>query len=712
MLVNTQYFKESGNRFLKTGKYIDAPKGTKDFIDFWKEEKKRCLEGYKVGDLWIPPRMYFYLNYFPILRTPEKSEKERNKVSSTTTKILGLPAFWEVQLEWWQFKHIAWYGSQFKDGKHYVKRNDKSLLYESVYDRKELLLKKDYTGGNHILCAKTRGCGFSYMDAADGVYNYNFIPNSKSYYLAFLESYLSEKDGILIKIWDALEHLNQNTQGFWKKNRHKINNSKHKKASYLDGEGNEKGYKSEIIGIVTEHARKVRGARGMKITIEEAGSYPNFMEVLNAALPLVTDGSITTGQITAFGTGGESEEGIEGLQKVFENPSSFDFMEFNNIWYEGGALDTCGYFVPVYRADSSFIDDDGNPKEKEAIEAWEKKYEKVKTTGDAKDVDKLQAERPMTPDMVFSRVNQNIFPVSRAKKRLQYLKTNRAFQSTVDYGELIPKEKKVEFKVQNIIEARPIKQYPHKNNSSEDLRGCITLFERPYEEKGIVPEHLYFIVVDPYYLDGAEDRTSLWAAYVWQRKCNVKGSQDKIVASYIGRPEKLDTCYRNTELLSDYYNATVNSEIAGGGQDLFRYFKSKNKLHRLEYEIIIDTRENTVKRNQRYFQSMPTETKKQALSYFASYLQTPIGFNEDGDELWNIDIIPDEGLLEEIIKFHSKGNFDRISACSLAPYMRMAKIEIEVTETTFKSNFFSRELFTDYSQAENQQINFLQDDVM
>ena len=71
-LVNTSQFSYTGRDFKKNGnKYTTAPHGSRDYFEFWETEERRSLYGYKCGDLWIPGRMYFWLNFFPILRVPE-----------------------------------------------------------------------------------------------------------------------------------------------------------------------------------------------------------------------------------------------------------------------------------------------------------------------------------------------------------------------------------------------------------------------------------------------------------------------------------------------------------------------------------------------------------------------------------------------------------------------------------------------------------------
>ena len=232
-LVNTRYFQEAAIDFRNNGgRYTLAPRGSKEYFEYWQMQDSRCENGYKVGDIWIPGRMYWYLNFTPMWKVPdsvalqalEERRDKRGKVSKRTAdKILDFPRFTEMQYEWWRFKHIAWNGGTF--------------------------MGITSPGGKHICCAKTRGAGFSYMEAADGTYNYNFIEGSKSYYFASIEQYLT-KDGILNKVQEGLDWINTHCP-YWKQNRQKKNTLLHQKASYVDGFGTERGSMAEIMGVIS-----------------------------------------------------------------------------------------------------------------------------------------------------------------------------------------------------------------------------------------------------------------------------------------------------------------------------------------------------------------------------------------------------------------------------------------------------------------------------
>lgn len=666
--TNTRYFSEAANDFKKNnGVYTRAPKGSKDYKEYWAEQKKRCLAGYSVGDLKITGRHYFYLNFCPIKKSEKKEAGSWNVMKP---KELLFPSFWEIDYNWWWSKEIAMYG---------MLEDDVRILGIDG------LPIKNYTEGKHLSCVKTRRAGFSYKEAADGVFNYNFIPNSKSYYFAAKKPYLDE-DGILNKVTDYLNHLDTNTQDFWRRNRMAKDTMMHRKASYYDKNKDERGYKSEIIGVIIDDPNKVRGKDGIKITYEEAGSFKNLKAALAISMPSVRDGATMTGQISVFGTGGEEGEDIEGLEDIFLEPEAYDMLEFHNIWSEGQEDTVCGYFVPCTHANQDFMDEDGNIDLKGALEYDDKERDKKKKMADPKNLDRRVAEFPRTPEEALNRLSNNIFPIAEAQACLRYLEHNKDEIAALRHGILyMDKKKGVIFEPRE--DAKPIVQFPHKNN--DDLTGCVTIAEPPIKnEDGQVDSTFYEIVVDPYYKDQAEDRTSLWSARVLAHKVPGNPNGGKEVAWYTGRPASLETCYRTTMYLSMLYNGKIQSEIAGGGQGLFDFLKTNRQLHRVAFapESTIN-KETAASKNRQYFMNLSTDEKKNGLSYYADWLTQIRGIREDGSLILNIHTEKDVALLREIIKFdpNPKKNFDRISA-RIVGMFQMKALEIDTAKDEDDTN--------------------------
>jgi hypothetical protein len=668
--VNTREFRRAALFFKRYGRFTDAPIGTKDWYEFWEEEEKRCLEGYSVGGVKITGRHYFYMNYTQLRRIED--EKKGTKIAA---KDYDFPAFWEMDYDWFWYKEIAWWGCNHEQ---LVKLNlwrnpvpNKIKGENGLYIPDELELRT-YGGGLHLACAKARRGGFSYKEGADGVYNYHLVPGSKSYYFASIEEYLTN-DGILNKVEFDLEFLNQHTDGWWFKNRMQESTLMNQKATYKDKSGAIKGTGSQIIGVIINKADKIRGKEGNKMVFEEAGSFPALERAVGILFPSVKEGATITGQISIFGTGGEERgASIESLERIIENPSSYDMLAFHNDWEEGVEAGECGVFVPHYMVNPSFIDLDGNTLKEQAIEYDNDIIQKLKEANNQKMLDQHLAEFPSILAHAFLRPSNTDFPLAAIKLQETFVKSSKKIQGALNYGILVPHpEEGLRFEPKSRTDVRVIDYYPHKNN--EDLRGCITMVQPPQRvhvvenniDKLVIPSGVYLIVVDPYYKDNAEDRTSLGVAVVYKQKSvHFKDVTDKEVAWFVGRPNKTDDFYQAVLDLADYYNATIQSEIAGGGKGLLDFARARRKLHRLEFEPInINSKEIMVQgKNRNYFMDVSDDDKGLLITYLGDWLKTPVGLDENSNEIWNLHYIYDLGYLQELRHFNDKGNFDRISA--------------------------------------------------
>lgn len=668
-LVNTQYFSEAGNYKTKHGVYTHAPFGSKEYRDFWTEQDDRCLNGYSVGGVRITGQHYFFLNF-------KQLEIVKNVKAAASKKERAFPRFWEA---------------------HY---------------RFFLALEEAELAGKHMCILKPRGSGFSEIMSSCGVHDYSLIKGSKSFYFASNVGFLN-KDGVITKCWDHLEFLNSETEKGYRHLRQVKNQDLHKRASQLDPKtGNEYGYKSEIIARVIDHPRKVRGARTGsygKVYFEEGGSFPNLKDAVITTRPLVEQGGVTTGQIVVWGTGGEKGPGIEGLEHIFYHPEAYNMMSWENKWDEDRVGTKCCYFIPVYTVMDKFMDDEGNADDiaaKAFHDAERKRIHKEDPTGE----DKYIAEFPYTPGEALIRLNDNLFPVVELQKQLLRVQTDSSIKGFLKHGWMEKDVTSGKAKFRLTPKSRPITEFPHQQG--DNLTGCTTIVETPYRDQlGHVPGNLYLIIVDPYYKDDSDSKVSLAAAYVYKHINNISPTEDDlIVAWHVSRPEKLDDFYRELFLLAEYYNATIQSEIAGGGKGILDYAGFHKMKHYCEKEPdIFYNKEVTVKSyNKPYFMNMAGDRPQLAVAYLSDWLRTErSAMSEDGNQtvIKNLNKIYDEGLLKELIKYNSEGNFDRVSAMRLLPFMIKDRTEAEyrIRQELSQKSFWDREFHSSMPNiAENQ----------
>lgn len=683
-LVNTRYFQEAAIEFKKNGgRYTTAPRGSKDYFDYWELQKKRCREGYQVGDVWIPGRYYFFLNFCVIDKIPDTValqvlEDARSKVTGkvsivTADKILDFPRFSEMQYEWFRFKHIAWNGGEFMGIKS--------------------------PGGKHLCCGKTRGAGFSFMEAADGVYNFNFIPGSKSYYFASTEGFLT-KDGILNKVQPMLDWINLYSPA-WRQNRQEKGVLMHQKASFIDQFGDKRGSNAEIMGVIVDDPNKTRGKRGKKIVFEEAGSFKKLKQALEISRGSVRAGGLYVGQISVFGTGGEEGPSIEGLQDVFDHPHQWDMLAFPNIWEEGTQSE-CGYFVPSYRANLEYFDADGNLDYNLSIKFDNEERAKLSESTDPRALDRRKAEYPQKPAEMFNRLSNNGFNIAEIDAQIKRVQTDSNIKGLLKYGNFMRGTTGkslggVTFMPGLKENCKPIEEYPHPQTADYDLSGCSTIAEPPYiDQAGKVPPGMYQIVFDAYYKDEAEDRTSLFDFRVFKLVNSIDSSSYNLpVAWFTGRPNRLNTCYEQLFMMAEYYNCSVQGEISGGGKGVMDYATQKRLLHRVEFEPeMLHNKEIASKqRNRSYLMNMTTDRKRLGMTYLEQWHMEERGVKENGDPIYTVHKIYDIGLLREMRK-GGVNNSDRMSSCIIAMFMLKENVAKQVKAHKTKNSFYERALFS------------------
>ena len=632
---DTHLFSTAANAFNENGYYTDAIPGTKEYYDFWDQEKARCLTGYEVNGVKITGYHYFYLNYCPIDRVVEVEQDDGSKLAMRERTF---PAFY-----------------------------DGDYKYFNSIDR----CRKE---NKHMVVLKARRKGFSYKAGSMLARNYFHLRNSKNYVFAEQKEYLIG-DGLLSKVWDFISFIDDNTA--WTQPR-LINKEMHKQAGYkknVNGADVTLGMKSQILGVsLKDNPDKVRGKAGELIFFEEAGSFSGLLKAWEVAMPTMKQGSKTLGTMIAFGTGGEEGVGFESLEELFYHPEAYNCLEFENEWDAGAMGTKCGYFVPIYDNLDGFIDSDGNSLIEEAKEFEESQRELKKKANDPKSLDQYIAEHPFTPQEATLQTTINVFDVTSLKEQYNRVKAHN-LEKEGTTGELYYKGSEITFRPTQAVKA--VNKYPHRKE--DDLTGGIVVYESPFKTKqGTVPRNLYLICHDPYGQSG--EGQSLGAAYVIKRPNNLSKPDDIIVASYIGRPRTQDEYNRNLFMLSEYYNAKIGFENDRG--EVIAYAKRFRQLHRLEEEFeMLDKRELQSRNVRRqYGMHMTEQRKRQGELYIRDWLISPRGQDEDGNVTLNLHHIYDPALLQELIKFNHKGNFDRVMALMIGMYHTRELYNREVTE--------------------------------
>tara|TARA_Y100000361_G_scaffold144845_1_gene153351 strand:- start:4169 stop:6133 length:1965 start_codon:yes stop_codon:yes gene_type:complete len=638
MFIKTDRFRQAALYYMENGFYTNALPGTKDYYDYWDEERHKCLYGQTIDDVTITGNHYFYLNYCPIDRSVEEILPDGTILAKRERTF---PAFY-----------------------------DGDWKYFTAVDQ----CRKS---NRHMTVLKARRKGYSYKAAAMLARNYFHLRNSKNYVFAGQKEYLIG-DGLLSKAWEILSFVDNNTA--WTQPRLK-DREMNKMSGYkknVNGADVELGMKSMIMGVsLKDNPDKVRGKAGELIFFEEAGAFPGLLKAWEVAMPTMRQGANTLGTMIAFGTGGTEGADFEGMEELFYNPDSYDCLAFENVWDAGARGTYCGHFVPIYENLEGFIDKDGNSNADKAIAFEEENRIKKKGTNDPKALDQYIAEHPMNPREATLQISANLFDIASLQEHYNNVKVNKLDKIGTAGRLYYGKNNKIEFRLDG--DAKPIIRYPHRKE--DDLHGAIIIYESPYKnENQQVPANLYIICHDPYGQNQSADSSSLGVCYVLKRVNNISRPDDMIVASYVGRPHSQDEYNRNMFMLADYYNAKIGFENDRG--EVIAYARRHRKLHRLQEEFEMldkkDLRSKTVKRQ--YGMHTTEARKRQGELYIRDWLNTVRHVNEDGSQVLNMHKIYDLALLQELIKFNYMGNFDRVMALMVGMYHTRELYNSEVRE--------------------------------
>jgi hypothetical protein len=652
----TDEFRERAIYFLKEGMYTKLPKGTEAYAEFWAEEDYRCRHGFTNSvDITITGIHYFYLNYIQI--------KLKNK--ETGRKMMGFPRFLDVDYDFFHLVEAA-------------RKQKKGLLF-----------------------TKPRRGGFSYKDSAVVTHEYNFFRDSTCVIGAFLSDLATQTMNMVL---DNMNFLNTNTE--WRKQR-SPDTKEFVKARYetsVDGVKVWKGYKSEVHKISFKDNPYASIGKTTNVFIfEEAGKFANLKEAYNMTEPCWKDGDDMVGLPIIFGTGGDMEAGTADFGHMFYNPSTYNLLEFNNVWEVGKENTKCGWFIPATRGRLGedlntrieMVDYDGNSDEAAAYDSIMMLREMKRKSGDPKTIQDAITQYPLTPSESFLRSSGAVFSSIEMHDWLTKLETLPSLNSD---------KKKIDlyFDGEGKIKARlnpdlnEIVNFPLK---PDDIRtGCIVVWEDPLPNP---PYGLYIAGCDPYDQDKS-GTGSLGSFFVYKRFLNNGTTYNQIVAECTGRPNTAEEFYESCRKLCIYFNALCLYENQLKG--LKGYFEQKNSLHYLAQQpmIIKDIVKNS-NVNRGYGTHMnrgssgSSGIKDQCELYLRKWLYEE-RTEEDGVVIMNLHTIKSIPLLKELIAYDRDGNFDRVIAFMLCILQAQEMHKIHLEESTPRllidmDPFFSKQLF-------------------
>ncbi len=657
---DTEALSPAAAYFQEHGVYTQYVEGTKDWKLFWKEERRRCLEGYEANGIHITGYHYFYLNYFRIDRAVEYTHNGRK----VKRREFDFPDFYDSDYDFFWTVEIARFG-----------------LSEEKYEKLNLgvdIHPKDLQGEKQLTVLKARRKGYSYKCASMLTRNYYHLKRSKNFVFAYDKKYL-EGDGIYQKYLDGMSFMDQYTP-FAQPRLIDRPAQMLMKSGYTiveDGIESVKGFQSIVQGIsLKDNPDGARGRAGELILFEEMGKFPGLKKAWDITHHTVKEGADALGIMIAFGTGGTEGADFAGAEELFYKPKENDCVRINNQWDDGADGTWAGFFVPVYANLRGFMDEHGNSLIEEAKEFEKKHRHSKKSTGTSDTYAQHIAELPFMPREAILTFDLNIFPTQEIAAHKNAIMADKRYNNGTAGYLYQDSEGKVKFKMDE--DAKPVWKFPH--GKQDDVRGATVIYEAPVRINGKVPKDLYILCHDPFAQDTTTTGISLGATYVIKRTNDFSHTYNEcIVASYVGRPKSQDEYNRNLFMLAEYYGAKIGFENDRG--DVIGFAKRFKKLEYLEEQFTFLDKKQLQGKTQRPFgMNMTKARKEQGEIYIRDWLLSPIQKFDDGREVLVLHTILDPALLDELLKFNKDGNFDRVMSIMIGMYHLKEKYNKKVKE--------------------------------
>lgn len=650
--INTDVFREEALHFKKYGYYTPEPWDSPAWYDYWEEQLKRCQFGYEVGGVKITGNHYFYLNFTNIELVDLKLPEDYNNVTEElfADKVTEFPHFWDGDYNYFWALEIARKGPPRTEG------TTKLQAYEDLYlDFK--IPESELDGGHHLIVGKSRRKGYSYKNAAIAANIYNHTRKSITVIGAFEKKYLYP-EGTMGMATNYINWLNKYTG--WAKAREFVDKQDHKKASFKEDKNGislESGYQSQVMAVTfKDNPDAARGKDAKLVMFEEAGKFPNLIASVRATDPSMRAGKYVTGQMVIFGTGGDMEKDTVDFSKMFYSPKEFNLLAITNIWDDNAENTRCGFFHPVSWNMEGYYDSQGNSDIKGATEYELGERQKIiEETGSSASIHGRVQEFPLKPSEAFLTVSFNDFPVEELRNQLNLVVREKLYLKYGQAGVLYRDDtNRVRFKPDMKGELEPLY---FRDNATQSLKGAVVIYEYPELNP---PKGLYKIGHDPYRQQSAPTSVSLGSTYVYKSMNKFSFSRDQIVAEYVGRPNTSDDYNRNLEMLAELYHTEIGYE--NEVTEVRSYFEKKKKLNLLALqpdEIINATIKNS-KVRRTYGIHMVEKLKDAGEKYIKAWLLRERDIDENGNKILNLHKIYSPGLLEELILYNRKGNFDRV----------------------------------------------------
>lgn len=529
---------EQANNFKKNGFYCDKPFKSKDFINYWNNEKDKCTNGLIIHSgekTWYVTRDYYmWLNFLPIYH----KEKRLNL----------FPDLYDGQY------HIA--------------------LFELIGELK----------GLHIVFLKKRQYAQSYYHMSKLINQLWFEQGVTLKLLAYEDSYIN-MEGSWNFLVDYRDFLNENTAWYRPFQPDEVGNWLQRIKVTENGRDNYKGRKGRLIGKSTKQSpTKGVGGASRYVIVEEGGVNPTLDKTYGYAKSALQAGPLqTTGQFIVYGSVGDLKQ-CEPLKEFMKKPLENGFYGIPTRDYDSSGIEkVAGLFAPESWNLLGYTDKYGNSDVQGAKQAiLDLRLQQKKDL--SPEAYRLEvSQHPLTIEEAFAFREESPFPTHLIAKQLDRINNNEYPSENLelfrnDKGEIECKKSK----------KLPISEFPlSKKALSYEKEGCIVVYERPNKDK---KWGTYFASIDPLSEGNSTTSNSLCSIFVYKNSIQVTKEHedgtienyvegDKIVAEWCGRFDDINKTHELLEMLIEWYNAWTLVEANVGL--FFTYMTLKKKTHYL-----------------------------------------------------------------------------------------------------------------------------------
>lgn len=498
----------------------DYQKDTPEYDEYWAEQRKRCLYGYKpVGHVWIPGRYYFYLNIWSINRMPQWFDGELRG------KFLSYPLY--------------------RDGDH------------ELIDIIEGAMPSDkYPEGYNIIIGKRRRLGVTDLIMGSCIaYELAMFPQNQ----VGLGYPNDEAFANIIPHfemgWNALPNA------FYQK--FEFDNDTGYKVGYIEDKGTggeSSGAQSIFFTKKFVKSGVFKGGWQRFLWFDEIGEFeakPTLEQCYLDSVNNVNENGIRIGTLIMSGTS--------------------DKINRNNPWYEKMWYDPAKYglyphFMPASKMMWSFFDMSTGKSDTKGAEAYiRKEYAKLLNSDDKTAYIKFAQNNPLTPeDMFMWGGGDNGINIVRVNERARMVREDKKLRSRLLIGDLVEEMGKY---------GVPTGEVLFVQNPKGRFR--IPDFGFPINDKY---NNADIIGADDYYKDVALQSESLGAIVVWRRFISHNQICRVPVGIYLYRPSRKEggrnALYKDLSLAARFWKAKIGFEYNDEG--LKNWFKENNLLKLLQ----------------------------------------------------------------------------------------------------------------------------------